>query len=116
YGWAIRKNSPQLKAELDAFVKTHGKGTQFGNMMLQKYFKSVKFVKNATSEAERKKFLELITFFKKYSDQYKVDWLLMAAQGYQESRLDQTVKSPVGAIGVMQVMPPTGKELNVGDI
>ena len=54
--------------------------------------------------------------FKKYGAQYKVDYLLMAAQGYQESTLDQNVKSPVGAIGVMQVMPPTGKELNVGDI
>jgi membrane-bound lytic murein transglycosylase MltF len=45
-----------------------------------------------------------------------MDWLLMAAQGYQESGLDQTVKSQVGAIGVMQVMPPTGKDMNVGDI
>jgi membrane-bound lytic murein transglycosylase MltF len=116
YAWAIRKNSPQLKTELNAFIKTHGKGTQFGNMTLQKYLKSVKFVKNATSEAERKKFLELGTFFKKYSAQYKVDWILMAAQGYQESGMDQAVKSPVGAIGVMQVMPPTGKELKVGDI
>ena len=85
YGWAIRKNSPQLKAELNAFIKTHGKGTQFGNMTLQKYLKNVKFVKNATSEAERKKFLELGTLFKKYGDQYNVDWVLMAAQGYQES-------------------------------
>ena len=40
----------------------------------------------------------------------------MAAQGYQESTLDQSVRSPVGAIGVMQVMPATGKELKVGDI
>ena len=54
--------------------------------------------------------------FKKYGAQYNLDYLLMAAQGYQESTLDQNVKSPVGAIGVMQVMPPTGKQLNVGDI
>ncbi len=40
----------------------------------------------------------------------------MAAQGYQESTLDHSVRSPVGAIGVMQVMPATGKELKVGDI
>ena len=58
----------------------------------------------------------MVELFKKYGARYKVDYLLMAAQGYQESTLDHTVKSPVGAIGVMQVMPPTGKELNVGDI
>ena len=58
----------------------------------------------------------MVELFKKYGAQYNVDYLLMAAQGYQESTLDQDVKSPVGAIGVMQVMPPTGKELNVGDI
>ena len=58
----------------------------------------------------------MVELFKKYGAQYNVDYLLMAAQGYQESTLDQNVKSPVGAIGVMQVMPPTGKELNVGDI
>jgi hypothetical protein len=40
----------------------------------------------------------------------------MAAQGFQESRLDQSVKSQVGAIGVMQVMPATGQDLKVGDI
>ena len=40
----------------------------------------------------------------------------MAAQGYQESRLDHGARSRVGAIGVMQVMPRTGKELAVGDI
>ena len=54
--------------------------------------------------------------FKKYGSQYKLDYLLMAAQGYQESTLDQSVRSPVGAIGIMQLMPPTAKELNVGDI
>src|SRR4051812_27047710 len=54
--------------------------------------------------------------FKKDGAECNVDYLLMAPQGDAESTLDQEVKSPVGAIGVMQVMAPTGKELNVGDI
>jgi membrane-bound lytic murein transglycosylase MltF len=58
----------------------------------------------------------VIGMFRKYGDQYGLDYLLMAAQGYQESGLDQNVKSRVGAVGVMQVMPSTGKDMNVGDI
>jgi membrane-bound lytic murein transglycosylase MltF len=114
--WAMRKGSPQLKAALDDFIARHRKGTTTGNIILARYLKKVKHVKDAASESERKKFLDLVQYFKQYGDKYHVDWLLMAAQGYQESRLDQSVKSPVGAIGVMQVMPATGKELNVGDI
>jgi membrane-bound lytic murein transglycosylase MltF len=112
----IRKNSPRLAAELNTFLAKYGHGTAFGNTIEKRYLVSTKFVKQATSEAERKKFLALTGFFKKYSDQYQVDFLLMAAQGYQESGLDQTAKSRVGAVGVMQVMPATGKELGVGDI
>ena len=41
---------------------------------------------------------------------------MLAAQGYQESGLDQNAKSHVGAIGVMQIMPTTGAQLKVGDI
>ncbi|HVP80156.1 MAG TPA: transporter substrate-binding domain-containing protein [Thermodesulfobacteriota bacterium] len=114
--WAIREGSPQLKAAVDDFVARHAKGTAIGNQVLARYFKSAKYLKDAASEAERKKFLALVQYFQKYGDKYDVDWLLMAAQGYQESQLNQAVKSPVGAIGVMQVMPATGKELGVGDI
>ena len=114
--WAIRKGSPQLKAILDDFATRHKVGTSTGNQLLLRYLKNVKYVKNAASEEERKKFLALIQFFQKYGDQYDVDWVLMGAQGYQESRLNQNAKSPVGAIGVMQVMPATGKDMKVGDI
>jgi membrane-bound lytic murein transglycosylase MltF len=114
--WAIRKQSPRLKAALDDFLKRNGRTSSAGSTILRRYFKNATYVKNAASQAERKKFLELIQFFQKYGDKYDVDWLLMAAQGYQESRLNQNARSPVGAIGVMQVMPETGKDLAVGDI
>ena len=95
--WPIRKNSPLLAAELNAFLAKNGLGTAFGNMIEKRYLVSTTFAKQATSEAERKKFLELAALFRKYGEQYQLDYLLMAAQGYQESGLDQNAKSRVGA-------------------
>jgi membrane-bound lytic murein transglycosylase MltF len=105
--WAIQKGTPQLKAFLDDFLKTHGIGTSFGNTLMRRYLKETKYVRNARDPAEMEKFRATIPFFKKYAGQYGLDYLLLGAQGYQESRLDQNVKSPVGAIGIMQVMPST---------
>ena len=114
--WAVRKDNPQLLAKLNGFIKDNRQGSTLGNTLLLRYLKSAKYVKNAAAEKERRKFLKMVEIFRKYGDRYDVDWLLMAAQGYQESRLNQSVRSHVGAIGVMQVMPSTGKELKVGDI
>jgi len=116
FGWMIRKNSPQLKKAIDAFLERYPAKSATRNQLLAKYLKSTKYVKNATSAEERAKFDQAVALFRKYCEQYDMDTLLMAAQGYQESRLDQSAKSAVGAVGVMQVMPATGKELNVGDI
>jgi len=41
---------------------------------------------------------------------------LLIAQGYQESRLDHSARSQAGAVGVMQLLPSTGAEMEVGDI
>jgi membrane-bound lytic murein transglycosylase MltF len=114
--FAIRKNSPLLKAELDPFIEQNRAGTAVGNVILKKYLKSLKWVKNAASTEERAKFRSLAALFGQYGEKYGIDWILMAAQGYQESRLDHSVRSKVGAIGIMQVMPATGEELGVGDI
>lgn len=112
----VRKNSPQLKAELNAFLARYPEGSQQRNVLLQKYLKNVKYAKEATSKTERAKLERTVAVFRKYGEKYSLDYLLMMAQGYQESQLDQNAKSQVGAIGVMQVMPATGKELKVGDV
>jgi membrane-bound lytic murein transglycosylase MltF len=113
---AFRKGNPQLRATVDAWLGKHPKGDAFRNTIEGRYLDNVKYAKNAAADTERRKLQAVGELFKKYGAEYNLDYLLMAAQGYQESTLDQDVKSPVGAIGVMQVMPPTGKELNVGDI
>jgi membrane-bound lytic murein transglycosylase MltF len=113
---AFRKENPRLRDEVNTWIKKHGEGDAFRNVIERRYLQNVKYAKNAGADTERRKLQAVIELFKKYGTQYDLDYLLMAAQGYQESTLDQNVKSPVGAIGVMQVMPPTGKELKVGDI
>ncbi len=115
-GMMVRKGSPQLLAELNAFIARNPEGSLTRNVLLQKYLKSVKYAKQATSEADMKRFREVVDLLRKYGDEYSVDYLLMAAQGYQESGLDHERRSAVGAVGVMQVMPKTGAELKVGDI
>jgi membrane-bound lytic murein transglycosylase MltF len=112
----VRKNNPKLLAATNAWIKKYGPGTAFGNTMDRRYLQSTKYVKGAASEAERMKLRALVKLFETYGARYNVDYLLMAAQGFQESRLDQSARSHVGAIGVMQVMPATGKDLAVGDI
>jgi membrane-bound lytic murein transglycosylase MltF len=111
--WAIRKDSPKLRTRLDAFMKTHKVGTREGNVLVNKYLKSTHWVKNARSKESIERFQAVADYFRKYSKQYDFDWLLMTAQGYQESQLDQSRKSHVGAIGVMQVLPTTAKDRNV---
>ncbi len=115
-GIAFRKENPRLREVVNSWLGKHQQGDAFRNTIERRYLDSTTYAKNAAADAERRKFEAVIALFKKYGAQYNVDYLLMAAQGYQESTLDQNVKSPVGAIGVMQVMPPTGRELKVGDI
>jgi membrane-bound lytic murein transglycosylase MltF len=104
-GWVMRKGSPQLKAVMDDFIRGHGQGTVFGNMMLQRYMKDTKWIKNSTSEAELKKFEAYVKYFQQYAAEYNFDYVMLAAQGYQESMLNQDRVSPRGAVGVMQVLP-----------
>ena len=78
--------------------------------------KRVKQMKDPTARADYKRFEDTLALFQRYGKQYDFDPLMLAAQGYQESTLDQSKKSHVGAIGVMQIMPATGVALKVGDI
>jgi len=112
--WGIRKNTPVMRGLVDDFVRTHRAGTTFGNVLLKKYFGNPARLKNPKSAEELARFRTLAIPLRKYADQYDFDWLLVTAQGYQESQLDQKRKSSVGAVGIMQIKPETAADKNVG--
>jgi membrane-bound lytic murein transglycosylase MltF len=109
----VRKNSPKLKAIVNSFMEKHRKGTLMGNILFERYLKNTKWVRNSFDEDDLARFRESIEFFKRYSKQYGFDWLMIAALAYQESRIDQSKRSPAGAVGVMQLLPSTAADPNV---
>jgi membrane-bound lytic murein transglycosylase MltF len=115
-GWAIRKNSPELSAVLNEFYATWVKKQGVLPYRQAQYMKRIKAMHNPAARADQQRFEQTIALFRKYGAEYGFDPLMLAAQGYQESTLDQHKKSHVGAIGVMQIMPATGQALKVGDI
>jgi membrane-bound lytic murein transglycosylase MltF len=106
---AIRQDSPQLLELLDEFHRTHRVGTTFGNTLVNRYMKDTRWVVDATATAERRKYLAVVDFFKRYGDEYDFDHLMLIAQGYQESKLNQKARSSAGAVGIMQLLPSTAK-------
>jgi membrane-bound lytic murein transglycosylase MltF len=76
----------------------------------------VKQIADNTRGTGRTRFDQIYALFDKYGARYHFAPLMLTAQGFQESRLNQAAKSHVGAVGVMQIMPATGAELKVGDI
>ncbi len=111
--WAFRKESPELQAVVNEFVRTHREGTLLGNVVLNRYLKQTRWVRNALVGEGLDHFHETIDLFKRYGDQYGFEHLMVAAQGYQESGLDQSRRSRAGAIGVMQVLPATAADPRV---
>ena len=111
--WVTRKQSPELLAAINKFIKTIRKGSLLGNIFIKRYLKNPEWIKNVRSEEAIGRYDQILEIIKRYAGEYNFDWLMITAQGYQESQLDQSKRSKVGAIGIMQVMPQTAKDPNV---
>ncbi len=112
--WAIRKNSPALMKSISAFSETVKKGSLLGNILRKRYLGNTGWLENVLSGENRKRYGETIEIIKRYAGQYDFDWIIIAAQAYQESRFDQNKRSPAGAVGVMQLLPTTAADKAVG--
>ncbi|MCU0304421.1 MAG: transporter substrate-binding domain-containing protein [Thermoanaerobaculales bacterium] len=114
--WAFRRGSPRLEEVLNAFLTPRRHRTAFGNIVVRRYLQSCSWVRGSTVTADRRRFERTRPLFDRYGGTYDLDPLLLTALAYQESRLDQSMRSPAGAIGVMQLLQSTGDWMNVGDI
>ena len=90
--WGMRKDNPQLLEVVNKFTKTHKIGTTFG--ISSRSAIRQRQLQRSTSTEELEKFQSIAELFRKYGQQYDFDWLMIAAQGYQESKLDQSARSP----------------------
>jgi membrane-bound lytic murein transglycosylase MltF len=114
--WAVRPDNPKLLATLNrAIAEITGKVHQWSDDT-RSYLSELKQLHTATQGADMQRFRDTVEIFRDYAGQYRFDTLMLVAQGYQESNLDQRTVSRVGAVGLMQIMPQTGRELGVGDI
>jgi membrane-bound lytic murein transglycosylase MltF len=113
--WALRKGTPQLRAEVDEFVRGHRVGTTFGNVVARRYYENNRWITNPASPEQTRRFDEVVGAFRRAGAEFDLDPLLLLAQGYQESGLDQRRRSPAGAVGIMQIKPSTaaGAPINI---
>lgn len=113
-GWAVRRDNPKLQASLREFLQKVKKGTMLGNVLGQRYLGQTRWITNPTSASEREKLDRVMALFQRYGEKYGIDPLALLAQAYHESGLDQGRRSQRGAVGLMQLLPSTAKDPNVG--
>jgi membrane-bound lytic murein transglycosylase MltF len=113
-GWAMRKDTPQLALAIEGFMRLYGKGTMIGNDTYNRYLADASKVRCAQLREPSARLLNLASLFEKYGEQFEFNWLMLAAQGFQESGLRQDRSNPSGAVGVMQIKPSTAADRNVG--
>ncbi len=115
--FGVRKSNPELKAFLDGYVMEIYRGLEY-NIARKRYFHTPH---NLRREKEERAYISgrispYDETLKKYSKQYELDWRLMSALAYEESRFRPGVQSWAGAQGLFQVMPSTGLELGFSDL
>lgn len=112
--WMVRKDSSKLLAELNTFLRQFGRGTLIGNDTYNRYLSDANALRCSSTAADNDSLGIVADAFQKHGEQYDYDWLQLAAQGFQESKLRQDRRSTAGAVGIMQIKPSTAADPNVG--
>ncbi|WP_239692460.1 transporter substrate-binding domain-containing protein, partial [Microbulbifer mangrovi] len=111
YGWMVRENNPELLKAINKFFDKKSTKKKMA-VLYTKYFDSPKRTRPEINELNADGTISPFDkFVKKYAEKFDFDWRLVVAQMFQESTFNPKAKSWVGARGLMQVMPDTGKQV-----
>jgi membrane-bound lytic murein transglycosylase F len=116
--WAVREGNPELLAVLDGYLESQP-GSRFYNVLRRKYFENQRMLERGRSDWRSDRSGRISPWdeeIKRAAARYSVDWRLLAAVMYQESRFDPDTRSWAGAVGLMQLMPATARSLGVDDL
>ncbi|MEJ2216050.1 MAG: transporter substrate-binding domain-containing protein [Gemmatimonadota bacterium] len=117
HGWAVRRNQPRLLAAIDSFVHHEYRG-RFYNLLYRRYFRNPARIRQEVADRPTRtgRISPFDSLFHVFADRYDFDWRLIAAQAYEESQFNPRARSFAGALGLMQVLPRTARELGVDSL
>ena len=114
--WAVRDSNPDLLAAVNEFLEKEYRGLTY-NVLRRKYFEDPKrirqHVKYRSKDGALSPYDDLV---KRYADEHGFDWRLIVSQIYQESGFDPRARSFAGAVGLLQVLPRTGRDMGETDL
>ena len=114
--WGLPKsNSQKLLTELNKWIDSYRRTGSYA-LLYAKYFRNSRsetIVKSDYYYINTGKISQWDDIIKSASTRINWDWRLLASLICQESRFDPDVESRVGAYGLMQIMPLTGKNYGI---
>jgi membrane-bound lytic murein transglycosylase MltF len=111
--WATVPEASMLADEMNTFLRRYREGSLLGNLAARRYFEDEARLASRV-DGERSVISEFDALFREHAKAYGLDWRLVAAMAYQESRFDPTARNRSGATGLLQIKLQTAREPYIG--
>jgi membrane-bound lytic murein transglycosylase F len=111
-GWMVMPQNRELLKKLNEFITDYRKTKQYQQKVAAYFEPDKRFTQKLSARILPGQDLSPYdSLVKDKSTDYDFDWRMVVAQMWQESNFNPKAVSPVGAQGLMQVMPATAEEM-----
>lgn len=114
--WMLPKDAHELHDKMDEWFGEYKQSGQL-EATLEKHYGFIEVFDYVDTRKFGRRIKNVLPKYKKdfkaAASKFKLDWLLLAAQAYQESHWRVNAKSPTGVRGIMMLTQTTAKEMGV---